>query len=61
LIDKLQGPIGYFAQSGLPELTAAVQNLQRTSKSLDELVSEARQNPRGLIGKPPAKEVEVKP
>ena len=61
MIDKLQGPTGDFAQTGLPELTAAVQNLQKTSKSLDELVSEARQNPRGLIGKAPAKEVEVKP
>jgi phospholipid/cholesterol/gamma-HCH transport system substrate-binding protein len=61
VITKLQGPAGDFAQTGLPELTAAVQNLQRTSKSLDELVSEARQNPRGLISKPPAKEIEVKP
>jgi phospholipid/cholesterol/gamma-HCH transport system substrate-binding protein len=61
LIAKLQGPAGDFAQTGLPELTAAVQNLQRTSKSLDELVTEAKRNPRGLISKAPAKEIEVKP
>jgi phospholipid/cholesterol/gamma-HCH transport system substrate-binding protein len=61
VIDKLAGPTGDFATTGLPELTAAVQNLQRTSKSLDELMSEVRQNPRGLISKAPAQEIEVKP
>jgi phospholipid/cholesterol/gamma-HCH transport system substrate-binding protein len=61
LIGKLQGPAGDFAQTGLPELTEAVHNLERTSRSLDQLVNEVRQNPRGLISKAPAKEVEVKP
>ncbi|MGZ8363913.1 MAG: MlaD family protein [Caulobacteraceae bacterium] len=61
MINRLEGPTGDFATNGLPQLTAAVSELQTTAKSLNGLVAETRQNPRGLISKPPAKEIEVKP
>ena len=32
-----------------------------TAESLDRLVGEVEQNPRGVVAKPPAKEVEVQP
>jgi phospholipid/cholesterol/gamma-HCH transport system substrate-binding protein len=61
LIAKLQGPTTDFATTGLPQLTSAIGSLQQTVESLDRLVNEIQQNPRMLVTKPPAKEVEVKP
>jgi phospholipid/cholesterol/gamma-HCH transport system substrate-binding protein len=61
MISKLQGPTSDFAASGLPQLTATAASLQQTADSLNELVREARSSPQGLIGKPPSKEVKVKP
>ena len=61
MIKKLEGPTVDFATNGLPELQAAISSLQRSSDSLNGLVSEVRQSPRSLIGKTPAKEVEVEP
>lgn len=61
MISKLEAPTNDFATNGLPQLTEAVQSLRSTSDSLQGLVNDARQNPRGLISKPPAKEVEVEP
>jgi phospholipid/cholesterol/gamma-HCH transport system substrate-binding protein len=61
LIGKLDGPTSDFATTGLPQLTAAVVTLQQAAESLDRLTGEVERNPRGLIGKGPAKQVEVKP
>jgi len=61
LLAKLQGPTSDFATNGLPQLSAALSSLQEATENLNRLVIEVQQNPRGLIGKPPAKEVEVKP
>ena len=61
MITKLEGPTSDFASTGLPQLTSAVVTLQSAAESLDRLVGEVEQNPRGLIGKAPAKEVEIKP
>ena len=61
LVAKLQGPTTEFATNGLPQLTTAVVSLQQSSESLNRLVSEVEQNPRALIAKSPAKEVDVKP
>jgi phospholipid/cholesterol/gamma-HCH transport system substrate-binding protein len=58
---KLEGPTSDFATTGLPQLTSAVVSLQEASDSLKKLVEEARRSPQGLIAKPPAKEVKVKP
>lgn len=61
LIGKLDGPTSEFAATGLPQLSAAVVTLQQAAESLDRLTSELERNPRGLIGKGPAKQMEVKP
>ncbi|MEI9965801.1 MAG: MlaD family protein [Caulobacteraceae bacterium] len=61
LVEKLQAPTTEFATTSLPQLSETISDLQRTTRSLDGLVSDARQNPRGLIGKAPAKDIEVKP
>ena len=61
MVSKLEGPTSDFAATGLPQLSAAIVTLQQASESLDRLTSEVERNPRGLIGKGPAKQVEVKP
>jgi phospholipid/cholesterol/gamma-HCH transport system substrate-binding protein len=61
MIQKLSGPTGDFATNGLPHLSGAIESLQRTTDQLDRLLGEVQTNPQGLIAKPKAKEVEVKP
>jgi phospholipid/cholesterol/gamma-HCH transport system substrate-binding protein len=61
MLGKLEGPTSDFATNGLPQLTAAVISLQQTAESLDRLVREVEANPRSLVGKPPAQELEVQP
>jgi phospholipid/cholesterol/gamma-HCH transport system substrate-binding protein len=61
MVAKLQGPTTDFANNGLPRLTSAIANLQTATQNLDRLVSEVQESPQGLLEKPPAKEVEVKP
>jgi phospholipid/cholesterol/gamma-HCH transport system substrate-binding protein len=61
LINKLDGPTSEFATTGLPQLSAAIMTLQSAAESLDRLVGEIEQNPRGIVSKAPAKELEVKP
>lgn len=61
LTQKLSGPTADFATNGLPALTQAIGGLQRTTENLDRVLNEVQSNPAGLIGKPPAKEVEIKP
>ncbi len=61
MMAKLQGPTGDFASTGLPQITSAVASLQQATENLDRMLSEVQQNPRGLVGKAPAQEIEVKP
>jgi len=61
MITRLEGPTSDFTATGLPQLTRAITTLQSTAESLDRLVSDIEQNPQGLVSKPPAREVEVKP
>ena len=61
MIDNLKGPTTDFATNGLPRLSDAITSLQRATDHLDQAVGEIQNNPRGLLGKPPAKQVEVKP
>jgi phospholipid/cholesterol/gamma-HCH transport system substrate-binding protein len=61
LMAKLKGPTTSFAEQGLPELSAAAVSLQQTSDEMRRLIEEARRSPQGLIGKAPAKEVEIQP
>jgi len=61
MIGKLEGPTSDFAANGLPQLTATIVQLQQSAEALERLTNEIQQNPRGLVGKAPAKEVEVQP
>jgi phospholipid/cholesterol/gamma-HCH transport system substrate-binding protein len=61
MVDKLQGPTADFAANGLPELSGAIGSLQRTLDHFNQVLSEVQNNPQGLVGKPPAKQIEVKP
>jgi phospholipid/cholesterol/gamma-HCH transport system substrate-binding protein len=61
MVDNLKGPTTRFATDGLPQLSSAILSLQRATEHLDEVAGEFRNNPRGLLSKPPAKQIEVKP
>jgi phospholipid/cholesterol/gamma-HCH transport system substrate-binding protein len=61
LLTKLEGPTSDFATHDLPQISTAIAGLQQATQNLDHLLSEVQDNPRGLINKPPAKEVELKP
>ncbi len=61
MIAKLQGPTSDFATNGLPQLTTTIASLQQTARSVDGLVKEVRQSPQQALGKPPAREIKVKP
>jgi phospholipid/cholesterol/gamma-HCH transport system substrate-binding protein len=61
VLGKLEGPTETFTETGLPQLTAAIASLQAAAEHLDRVLGEVEANPRGLIGKAPAKEVEVRP
>jgi phospholipid/cholesterol/gamma-HCH transport system substrate-binding protein len=61
LLDKVQGPTGEFAGNGLPQLTATLLDLQRTSQTLDRLLRDLQSSPSSVIGKPADAEIKVKP
>ena len=61
MVASLQGPTQQFATTGLPQVTASMVSLQTAIESLGRLVDEVEKNPSGLISKPPAKTIEVKP
>ncbi|MBP7703969.1 MAG: MCE family protein [Caulobacter sp.] len=61
IIGRLEGPTNDFANNGLPQLTRAITTLQSAAESVDRLVGEVEANPQGVVGKAPAKEIEVKP
>ncbi|MFI4974731.1 MAG: MlaD family protein [Caulobacterales bacterium] len=61
IMAKLKGPTSDFATNGLPQLTSAISSLQQATDNLNRLIGEVEQNPRGLIAKPAARQVEVKP
>jgi phospholipid/cholesterol/gamma-HCH transport system substrate-binding protein len=59
MISKLQGPTSDFATNGLPQVTAAVIQLQTSAEALERLVNEIQSSPTGALGKPSAKELKV--
>ena len=61
LVSELHGPTVEFARSGLPQLSRTVTTLQTAAEDLDRVVNEVERNPRQLLTKPPAKEIEVRP
>ena len=61
MVENLKGPTTDFATTGLPRLSGAIVSLQRATDHLDQVMGEIQNNPRGLLSKAPAKEVQVKP
>lgn len=61
MISKLQGPTADFANNGLPQITAAVVELQTAAQSLNRLVDEIQRSPSGALAKPAAEDMKVKP
>lgn len=61
MIAKLQAPTTDFANNGLPQVTAAVIELQKAAESLEQLVNEIQANGAGAVTKPKAEEMKVKP
>jgi len=61
LIAQLKEPTAEFTKTGLPRLSSAISTLQSAAESLDRLATETEVNPRGLVSKVPAKELEVRP
>jgi phospholipid/cholesterol/gamma-HCH transport system substrate-binding protein len=61
MVDNLKGPTTRFATDGLPQLSDAILSLQRATEHLDEVAGEIHNDPRGLLSKPPAKQIQVKP
>jgi phospholipid/cholesterol/gamma-HCH transport system substrate-binding protein len=59
MIARLQGPTSDFATNGLPQITAAVIQLQNSAESLERLVNEIQSSPTGALAKPKAEEVKV--
>jgi len=59
MIDRLQAPTADFATNGLPQITAAVIQLQNAAESLERLVNEVQSSPTGALGKGRAEEVKV--
>ena len=59
MISRLEGPASDFATNGLPQVTAAVIQLQTSAESLERLINEVQSSPTGALGKPSAKEVKV--
>jgi phospholipid/cholesterol/gamma-HCH transport system substrate-binding protein len=61
MLDRLQGPTSDFAANGLPQLTQTMESLQQTSRTLDALLRELQRSPTGVLAKPRAEEMKVKP
>jgi phospholipid/cholesterol/gamma-HCH transport system substrate-binding protein len=61
LMTKLEGPATDFATNSLPELSRTIASLHQTTTSLGVLVQQVQQSPQQALGKPPGKEIEVKP
>ena len=61
MTSSLEAPLGDFANTGLPQLTTAIQSREEATHSLDRLVEDVRQSPRDFIARPPSQELEVEP
>jgi len=61
LITQLDAPVGDFATTGLPQLTAAAVQMQQSAEALERLVNDVQSSPQSALGKSPSAEIKVKP
>jgi len=60
-VGVLKGPATDFATTTLPQVQSSLFTLQEAAESLNRLVGQVEQNPRGLVNKPTARELELAP
>ena len=60
-VSGLEGPVGDFAASSLPQLSQTIQELNEATRSLQQLIDDVRASPRDFIARPASKELEVQP
>ncbi len=58
---QLQGPVGEFADTGLPQLSNAIGQLEEATATLNDLIEEVNRSPRDFIARPQSQELEVEP
>ena len=56
---QLQGPVGDFAETGIPQLATAISSLEEATATLNQLIAEVNRSPREFIQRPPSNEVEI--
>ncbi len=56
---QLQGPVGQFADEGLPQLTGAISELEAATATLNELIADVNRSPREFIQRAPSQEMEI--
>ena len=56
---QLQGPVGEFADTGLPQLSNAIGQLEEATATLNDLIEEVNRSPRDFIARPQSQELEV--
>jgi phospholipid/cholesterol/gamma-HCH transport system substrate-binding protein len=61
MMNRLEGPAGDFATSGLPQITSAAVQLQQSAEALERLINDIQSSPQGILSKPKSQEIEVKP
>jgi len=61
LVRRLDAPLSSFAIDGLPQITHTLVSVETTSDSLSRLSASLQASPMGLVAKPPAQTVEIKP
>jgi len=59
LVNKSDGPVTELSNSTIPEMTAALDSVQKAADRLDSLAFKIEQNPKSLLTSGGAKEVEI--
>lgn len=61
MLGQLEGPTSDFAAYGLPQITRSAETLQQAAEALTRLTNDISNDPRSVVGKGPAREIEVRP
>ncbi|WP_282008783.1 MlaD family protein [Brevundimonas aveniformis] len=59
MTDQLQGPVGEFADQGLPQLADTISELEEATETLNDLIADVNRSPREFIQRPPSEEMEI--
>lgn len=61
MTDQLQGPVGEFADEGLPQLADTIDELEEATATLNSLIADVNRSPREFIQRPASEEREIQP